>query len=161
VQAQVASGLLGRSSSAVYRLRVRCSELELLPDVLGAVTSAKNAVLEAVSWHYPESAEQQAEWIRKCAARAHLKAAAAARALGTRLCGIHRFSEHRLESPPPMPQPAPAVDMEMVRARKSGPPSLAMGFDLTHRKKAGIRIEVAYRVEGFEPPGPPEPPRSD
>ena len=43
IHADVSTGILGKSSSATYRLRIRFENLDLLPDALGAITGAKNA----------------------------------------------------------------------------------------------------------------------
>jgi len=45
-------------------------------------------------WRYPRSAEQQARWLAAAIAWANTKATAAAAALGTRVLGIHRLTEH-------------------------------------------------------------------
>ena len=63
VHLESASGLLGRSSAAVYRLRIRCNWLDPLPDVLGAITAAKNVRLEGLVWRYPDSEEHYARWL--------------------------------------------------------------------------------------------------
>ena len=152
VHAQVSSGFLGKSSSAVYRLRVRCDELNALPEVLGAITSAKNSELERLVWRYPESAEQQAQWLALAVAQAHTKARAAATALGVRLVGVHRMTEQLLDD---QDKAERSRTMEiryegMQRLRSGAGPD--MGFDLTHHKRAGMQVKIEYRVEGFEPP---------
>src|SRR5688572_30809895 len=149
VHAHVTSGLLGKSSSATYRLRVRCDQLNALPEVLGAITSAKNAELERLVWRYPESAEQQGHWLKLCIAQANIKAAAAAEALGVRLVGVHRLNEQLLEDPDTGARPmGQAVAFAAAqRSRASAAPD--MGFDLTHHKRGGMRVTVEYRVEGF------------
>jgi len=147
VHAEVTSGFLGRSSSATYRLRVRCSNLEHLPDVLGAVTSAKNAQLEGLAWQYPDSPEQQAQWLRICVQQTNLKAQAVAEALGARLVGIHSLSEQPLHEREGRPVPFDGAAPPGARAR------LDLGFELTQRKKAGLRIVAEYRVAGFRGPG--------
>jgi len=151
VHAQVSSGFLGKSSSAVYRLRVRCDELNALPEVLGAITSAKNSELERLVWRYPESAEQQAQWLGLAIAQAHTKARAAAAALGVRLVGVHRMTEQLLDDQDKGERSRTMqVHYEgMSRMRSSAPD---MGFDLTHHKRAGMQVKVEYRVDGFEPP---------
>jgi uncharacterized protein YggE len=152
VHAQVSSGILGKSSSATYRLRVRCANLELLPDVLGAVTAAKNARLDEIVWRYPESAEQQAKWLQACVAQTNIKATAAATALGARITGVHRLVEQRLEAPVPVPETlGAAVEAFAARPRAA---SIQMGFDLTHQKRAGLRVSVEYRVEASSPKSP-------
>jgi uncharacterized protein YggE len=152
VQAEVTSGLLGKSSSATYRLRVRCGNLEMLPDVLGAVTGAKNARLQSVVWHYPESADRQARWLQAAIASANVKAQAAAAALGARLAGVHRLTEHPLDEPN-TPMLTSAYGAVAPGARPRGGP-LSLGFELGSQKRAGVRVEIEYRVEGFAPPAP-------
>ncbi len=150
IRAEVSSGILGKSSSATYRLRIRCSKLELLPEILGAITSAKNARLEDVVWRYPDSAVQQAKWLQTCIAWANTKAEAAADALGARLVGIHRLSEHSLDEPD-HELPAGLRDGRPMMARARGGAPLE-GLELGHQKRAGLKIVVEYRVEGFRTP---------
>ena len=151
VQAAVSSGLLGSSSSATYRLRIRCTDLERLPEILGAVTSAKNAQLDQIGWRYPRSAEQQARWLAAAIAWANVKAAAAAAALGTRLVGIHRLTERTIEDENRVLRLGGAV--AMGRARAPSEP-VQLGFDLGNEKRMGLDLTVEYRIEGFAPPPP-------
>lgn len=148
VNAHVTSGLLGKSSSASYRLRVQVTELDALPEVLGAITSAKNAQLDRLVWRYPESAEQQAHWLALCIAHANTKAAAAAAALGVRLVGVHRLTEQLLGDADSGVFPASQVAYTApALAMRSATPD--MGFDLSHHKRGGMAVCVEYRVEGF------------
>lgn len=150
VHAHVSSGILGKSSSATYRLRIRCDQLDALPEVLGAITSAKNSELDQLVWRYPESAEQQAQWLKLCVAQANTKAAAAAAALGVRLVGVHRLTEQLLNDPDSGARPQSlAAEFAGPRRMRAGPD---MGFDLSHHKRAGMKVSVEYRVEGFGPP---------
>lgn len=151
VRAHVSSGVLVKSSAAHYRLRLRCRDLERLPDVLGAVTSAKNASLDNLEWHYPDAPGQHIQWLESCIAQANVKAQAAAKALGVRLAGVHRLSEELLAVPGAAASPYGGRD-GLARAR------IELGFELSHRKSQGLRVTVEYRVEGFEPPAiPPTP----
>ena len=149
VHAQVSSGILGKSSSATYRLRIQCDELDALPDVLGAITSAKNSELDQLVWRYPESAEQQAQWLRLCIAQANTKAEAAAAAMGVRPVGVHRLTEQVLNDPDSKVRQHDATIQfaapSIARARSTPD----MGFDLSHQKRAGMRVSVEYRVDGF------------
>jgi uncharacterized protein YggE len=146
VQAEVSSGLLGKSSSASYTLRIHCDDLEQLADVLGAVTQGKNARLEQIVWRYPDSAEQQAVWLGQCIARANTRAFAAAAALGTRIVGVHRLSEERLDEESPQ-RGAPQF-AAISRARTA---SVDLGFELSEQKRALLRVVIEYLIEGFEP----------
>src|SRR4030067_2080821 len=46
VYAETSSGVLLKSSSATYRLKIRCEKLEQIAELLDIVTSQKNATLE-------------------------------------------------------------------------------------------------------------------
>src|SRR5919109_5127341 len=60
VHIETSSGTLLKSSSAIYRLRVRADKLDQLADLLDIIASQKNAILERVEWKYPEeSAHEQ------------------------------------------------------------------------------------------------------
>ena len=152
VSAEVTSGILGKSSSAAYRLRVRCGNLERLPEILGAITSAKNARLDGLDWQYPDSAEEQGGWLRTCLTAAHVKARAAAAALGTRLVGVHRMTELALHDPlPGYLDAGPPRGLGAPQARTAYA-AASLGFELTHRRRAGLQVVVEYRLEGFAPP---------
>lgn len=147
VQAEVKSGLITRSSSTTYRLRIRCS-LDILADALGVVTSAKQAQLGHLDWIYPESAEQQAGWLAICVAKAHVKAEAIAQASGAKLVGIHRITERPLGQ-----EEAPFVDPQLesavLRRRAPAAPRIELGFELAQKRRDGCRISAEYLVEGF------------
>src|SRR5512146_963581 len=53
VHAETSSGALLRSSSATYRLRIRCEKLEQFADLLGIITNQKNATFERVDRKNP------------------------------------------------------------------------------------------------------------
>lgn len=148
VQAEVSSGILGKSSSATYRLRVRCKNLDLLPEALGAVTAAKNAKLEDIEWRYPDSHARQIEWLEAAIRRANSRAVAAAGALGARIVGVHKLSEQRLDVEEE-PQRAPLGVSAYPMRRRAEPVDL--GFSLNHQKLAGVRVTIEYRVDGFAP----------
>lgn len=146
VHAVMRSGFLGRSSSATYRLRIDCDDLSRLPDVLGAITGAKNATLGELAWRYPDSPEQQAQWLARCVEKANVKARAAAHAFGATIVGIHRMEEQSLDEPrSPHHLAAPGV---AVRARMQSSASVDLGMELGHQKRSGLAVTVEYRVEG-------------
>jgi uncharacterized protein YggE len=149
VRAEVSSGLLGSASSASYRLRIRCDDLERLPAILGAVTGARNTRLEQLEWRYPESAERQARWLATAIAQANTMSAAAAEALGTRVVGVHRLIEQRLDERRTLRLSSPAAAMSRGRSTP-----VELGFELGNEKRMGVEVTVQYRVEGFSPPTP-------
>jgi len=48
------SGVLLKSSSAAYRLKIRCDDLNQLAEMLDVISSQKNATLERIEWKYSE-----------------------------------------------------------------------------------------------------------
>jgi uncharacterized protein YggE len=153
VQATVSSGFLASSSSATYRLRISCPDLEKLPEILGAVTAAKNSRLDQVVWRYPRPAEQQARWLTAAIAWANTKAIAAAAALGTRVVGIHRLTEQSREGEEHL------VRLGGAAARLRAPSeAVELGFDLGNEKRMGVEVTIEYRVEGFTPRASPSGP---
>src|SRR6185436_2987103 len=59
VHIETSSGVLLKSSSATYRLKVQCEKLEQLADILDILASQKNAALERIQWKYPEEAARE------------------------------------------------------------------------------------------------------
>jgi hypothetical protein len=148
VAAAVSSGLLGSSSSATYRLRIHSTDLERLPEILGAVTAARNVELEQLLWRYPRSAEQQARWLAAAIGWANTLGVAAAAALGTRLVGIHRLTQTVREEVEEKRRGGPVVAYARLRAPSE---PVELGFDLGNERRMSMVVTVEYRIEGFAP----------
>ena len=73
VHVEASSGALLKSSSASYRLRVRCEQLGQIADLLDIITSQKNAALERIDWKYPEE-EARERGLESALAKAKSKA---------------------------------------------------------------------------------------
>lgn len=148
VFAEAASGSLLRSSSATYRLRIRCEKLEQFTDLLGIITSQKNATFERVDWKYPDEAAREAA-LEKALSKAAAKAAKIAGALGVKLLGIYTLSENTFD------QEAPRQEMMsfgmQAKARSVGVvPQADLGMDIQHSKIIETHVEIEYRVSAFE-----------
>jgi uncharacterized protein YggE len=153
VTAGTSTGTLLKSSQATYRLRVRCTDLSRLADVLGAVTAQKNVEMGALQWDYPDDEAMREEWLRLCITRANRKAALIAECLGVRLLGVRSFTE-RIAGPEPFRPPPPGV---VMRARAAEPPRVTseeLGLEVSHVKKVETQVDVEYRISGFETPAP-------
>src|SRR5262245_26538768 len=59
VHIETSSGALLKSSSATYRLRIQCEKLDQLAELLDAIASQKNALLERIEWKYPEETARE------------------------------------------------------------------------------------------------------
>jgi len=145
VAAHVESGLLVKSSSATYTLKVRCAKLDALADVLGAITSQKNVRFDRIAWGYPESDELGTRWRVDCATRATARARQIADALGVKLLGVHRFVEPDLQVAASEAEPGFAFGP--ARNRAMGSPDL--GLSVTHSRKVTVRVLVEFRVAPY------------
>ncbi|MBC8103198.1 MAG: SIMPL domain-containing protein [Cytophagales bacterium] len=154
VRADVSSGVLGKTSSATYSLKVRCARLDLLADILGAITGQKNALLKQLAWGYGDGEDRRLACLDDCIARANAKAGRIATGLGIRLLGIAHFTE--AEADPESgarPLGAPMM-MEMSRARASTSFADDLGMEVSHAKTVTLTVTVGYRVSDFKGDAP-------
>ena len=148
VHVENSSGGLLKSSSAAYRLRVRCEKLDQIADLLDIVTSQKNATLERIEWKYPDE-EARARGLEAVIAKAKVKAGQVSAALGVKLLGVYDFIENNYdeEAPVPFQMQAQAVRAKsFVAAVEQGP---SLGMDIQHSKVININVDVWYRVSAF------------
>lgn len=150
VTAEVSSGTLSRSSTARYSLKVRCSHLDFLADVLGIATSQKNAELRSIQWGYEREEEARSRLLDACIAEANEKAHKIAAGLAVRLLGVHSFSEGygddegRNYTIYPLGAPSPPM-----RARAARVTSEELGLEITHAKTVHAQVTVQYLVSRF------------
>jgi uncharacterized protein YggE len=147
IQVQSMSGVMMRTSSASYTLRIHCSRLELLGEILGAISATKNVSLDHLTWRYPDLKPIQKEWLDSCIAEAKERAAHIAAALGVKLLALHSFSEVwkdpedvsiRTQSP------VAGRLQELTRER------VDLGFNLSHSKVVEQRVDLTYVVHRRE-----------
>jgi uncharacterized protein YggE len=144
VRAEVASGVLTKSSAASYALRIRLPNLTVLPAAIELVATRKNATLTHLEWKYDAIDRLMGDWLAELLRAANAKAELVARALGVTVMGVHAFREERWD--PDRPRPATerhkvAFDMASTR-RRSG----VLGFDMMHSKRVRLAVQVDYRV---------------
>lgn len=146
IHIETASGTLLKSSSAIYRLRVRSERLDQIADLLDIIASQKNAILERIEWKYPEEAARE-HGLEAAIAKGKEKAQKVAEALGVKLLGIYDFMEGAFdEERPPMPFRAEAM---MMKARAAPPDEPSLGMDIQHSKIVQINVDIWYRVSAF------------
>ena len=144
VHVETSSGALLKSSSASYRLRVRCDVLDQIADLLDIITFQKNAVLERIDWKYPEE-EARERGLESALVKAKSKADKVAAALGVKLLGVYDFLENSFDEEAPIMFQAQAMMMKS-RAPAAEP---SLGMDVQHGKTIHVNVEVWYRVSGF------------
>jgi uncharacterized protein YggE len=149
VHAENTSGVILRSSSATYRLRIRCNVLEQIPDLLGIITAQKNASFERLAWKYPDDEARDAGF-EKALRKARARAEKAAATLGVKLLGIYNLEETIHDEEAPYPMPAAAAAQNRSRSVGMIPQSADMGMDIQHSKSVRYSVDIEYRVSGFD-----------
>ncbi len=143
VEARTTSGLLSKSSSAVYTLKIRCKVIETLGDLVGAIAAQKNAQLTQVVWRYDESSEGEARRLAAATERAQVKARAVAESLGVRLLSVHRLAEGT--AAPVSTAFAPAgAGFAQSKSRMSAED---LGLTVTNKKRVSTTVTVDFNVE--------------
>ena len=144
VRIESASGMLLKSSSASYSLKIKNEKLEQLPELLDILAGQKNATLERVEWKYPEEAARDSG-LESAIQMGKAKAEKVAAALGVKLLGVYDFMENTFDEPPVAYQ---AMEMGMAARAKTAPePSLNM--DIQHSKTIQVHVDIWYRVSPF------------
>jgi uncharacterized protein YggE len=143
VRLETASGALLKSSSAIYRLRIRLEKLEQLAELLDIIASQKNATLERIEWKYPEEAARE-RGLDAAIARGKAKAEKVAAAMGVKLLGVYDFSENAFDEETPVPFQAQRAMMKLGAAEE---PSLDM--DIQHSKTIQVNVDIWYRVSAL------------
>jgi uncharacterized protein YggE len=146
VHIETSSGALLKSSSAIYRLRIRVEKLDQLAELIDIISSQKNTTLERIEWKYPEEMARE-RGLESAIAKGKAKAEKVAAAMGVKLLGVYDFMENTFdEERPPMPYQAMEMGMKM-RAVAADQPSLSM--DIQHSKTIQVNIDIWYRVSSF------------
>ena len=146
IHIETSSGTLLKSSSAIYRLRIRSENTDQIADLLDIIASQKNAILERIEWKYPEETAQE-RGLEAAIAKGKAKAEKVAATLGVKLLGVYDFMEGTFdEERPPMPFRAEAVMMKS-RAAVADEPSL--GMEIQHSKTVQVNVDIWYRVSSF------------
>jgi uncharacterized protein YggE len=145
VRIETSSGTVLKSSSAVYRLKIKTEKTDQIAELIELIAEQKNATLERIEWKYPEE-EARERGLEAALVKGKEKAAKIASALGVKILGVYDFVENSFdEERPPMPYQA----MEMkARAVAAEQPSLNM--DIQHSKTVQVNVEIWYRVSDLE-----------
>jgi uncharacterized protein YggE len=147
VHVETASGALLKSSTASYRLKIRCEDLAKFAEMLDVITSQKNAALDRVTWKYEED-EARERMLTMVIEKAKAKAEKVASSLGVKLLGVYDFIENTYDEE----MSAPYIAQSMPKARAmtasvAAAPSL--GMDIQHNKNIHVNVDVWYRVSSF------------
>jgi uncharacterized protein YggE len=146
VHIETSSGALLKSSSATYRLKVKCENLDSLAELLDIISSQKSAALERIAWKYKED-EAREHGLMTALEKAKSKAEKVAKSLGVKLLGVYDLIENNFDEEMPFPQFAA---MQAAPKRAVGiTPEPSLGMDIQHSKTVIVNVEVWYRVSAF------------
>jgi uncharacterized protein YggE len=147
VHIETASGAILKSSSAVYRLKVRCEDLNQLAGMLDVISTQKNATLERIEWKYNEDQARE-QGLSLALDKAKSKASQLAASLNVKLLGVYDLIENSYdEEAPPMFQ-SQARAMRKLGGAAHAEPSL--GMEIQHNKTIHVNLEIWYRISSFE-----------
>ncbi len=146
VSTEVESGILTKTSSATYHLRVNCQSIELLGRVLAAISSQKNSRLAAISWQYPDLARTTRDLIQTAVHAAKDAARAVADSLAVPLLGVHKLSYDisGLDTELRVPEVS-GYAMRRSKARTTALDSL----DLAHATTIAVTVTAEFMVDTF------------
>ena len=145
IHVETSSGTFLKSSSATYRLKIRCEKLELLADMLGIITSQKNTTLEYIDWKYADD-DAHERVLEQAITKAKVKAQNVSTTLGVSLLGIYSFHEDNLSE-------GEIRTERGIAQRKAtalgATPSMDLGMEIHHNKTIMINVNIEYRISEF------------
>lgn len=143
VNVSTSSGAVLKSSTASYRLKIRCEDLSKFAEILDVISSQKNAALTQAEWKYDEDAAREALLLTTLE-KAKSKAAKVAQAMGVKLLGVYDLIENAYDEEAAMPFQAQAK-----AAFRSAPEEPSLGMDMQHTKTVHVNVDIWYRVSEF------------
>lgn len=144
VNVSTSSGAVLKSSTASYRLKIRCDDLSKFAEILDVIASQKNAALTRTEWTYDDDATREALLLTTLE-KAKSKAAKVAQVMGVKLLGVYDLIENVYDE-----EAAMSFQPQMKAAFRSAPvedPSL--GMDVQHTKIIHVNVDIWYRVSEF------------
>jgi hypothetical protein len=149
VRANVATGLTGKNSTAIYKLRIGCKKLEDLADIIGVIASRKNADLTGITWRYGAIAGFRDALLEKCLLESKRKAEKVASLLGVRLLGVRDLIEQFTDPENAVQQFGQAGPGDSLIMRASAAGREMPGLSAAHSKRLSLKLTVKYRVGPF------------
>jgi uncharacterized protein YggE len=153
VHVDLESGVLSKSSSARYTVRICGHDTGQVGDVLTCIAAAKNASIDRLIWRYPEDEGVQRRCLTAAGRKARERAEAIAEGFGLSVSDIRRIVS-------PVADTTRTFDggasMPTV-GRSPNVIELGLGAPPTKRVRVDVRVEfVAYRANPTRAPSAPE-----
>jgi len=147
VHIETTTGALLKSSSATYRLKVRCEKLDQLAEILDIIGGQKNAALERIAWKYNED-EARERALMAALEKAKNRAEKVAKSLGVKILGVYDLIENQFDEEMPF-QPFAAQAPVPKRSLGITPAEPSLGMDIQHSKTVQVNVDIWYRVSSF------------
>ena len=144
VNFETSSGVLVKSSSASYRLKIHCEKLDQFAEMLDVIASQKNASLDYVKWKYDDDAVRESA-LNSAIEKAKRKAQHIADSLGVKLLGVYDFTETMIDDE----DPAVSKREMGMRAQANPASTSSLEMDIQHSKKILVNADVEYRISAF------------
>ena len=145
VRMEVSSGMISKSSSALYRLRLHLTNLDSLGDVLGAVTSRKNASVLSLDWQYEAIEGIHDEMLTEALAKAKKRAALICQELQIENLGVYTLSEQFYNN-----QESHSSSLSggtpFVTRKSREMTSEDLGLEVSHSKRISLSLQLEYKV---------------
>ena len=148
VHIETATGTLLKSSSAIYRLKVRCEKLDQLAELIDIIGEQKNAALERVAWKYNED-EARERALLAALEKAKGKADKVAKSLGVKILGVYDLIENQFDEEMPFQQFAPQAAMAKRSLGIAPADQPGLGMDIQHSKTVQVSVDIWYRVSSL------------
>jgi len=142
VNVSTSTGAMLKSSTASYRLKIRCDDLSKFAEILDVIASQKNASLTRTEWKYDED-EARERILLGVMEKVKIKASKVTQTLGVKLLGVYDFLETVYDA-----EPAPPYQ-SLPAARSMPEQALMLGMDVQHTKTLHVNVDVWYRVSEF------------
>lgn len=147
-RADVKSGFISKSTTANYRLRIHCQDLDTLPAIMDRITDRKEARLTEVEWRYPSPDEVHdsllGEALRIVKARAELVATE----LELSVLGVYKLNEELSDPENQEVEAVQTADHFYVAQRQHGVGS-EPGIEIQHSKEVKLTVTVQFKVEAL------------
>ncbi len=145
VRMEVSSGMISKSSSAMYRLRLHLTNLESLGDVLGAVAGRKNAAVLSLDWQYEAIDGIHDEMLSEAIAKAKKRAAFICQELQLENLGVHLLSESFYDNQESYSGSLAGGTPFMTRKSREMT-SEDLGLEVSHSKRISLRVQLEYKI---------------
>ena len=150
VSAEVESGFLTKSSSAIYDLEVKCRSIDSLAPVIAAISSQKNSKISSVAWDYPDLGKTQKDVLQDAVRAAHSSATAIAAALNTSVLGVHKLSYDVAGLDTELQVPGRrAARGRAAMEFKAGMAELSSGLTFSHTTQIAVTVKADFLVGTF------------